>query len=171
MSGPDQPFPTFPGIVFIVAPIIGITGLVCWATIQNRRGFGVMRQFIQQEDEAAAKALAAREVPQIYDIWIQKDTTEGHGERRRSQTDTRGRFGDNKSLSVLVERPLALLGMSPELNSSSGAANLAGFQVLATLVRMPTNIPMMQVSKLGNGINASEVEILVGTCPTRAANT
>lgn len=65
--------PIFPSVIFIVAPILGITGLLCWATIQNRRarGFGM-----RQRDRA--NLLSEEDKPGLYEIWVDNNLELAH---------------------------------------------------------------------------------------------
>lgn len=73
----SRTLPALPSAIFIVLPILGITSLLIWATIQNRRGYGVMRHLEQlqhlEEQANVTKPLSTDKVPELYEIWLQKD--------------------------------------------------------------------------------------------------
>ena len=99
--------PVFPSVIFIVAPIIGITGLLCWATIENRRGFGIRRHLERQRAEANAKTLSIEDAPDIHEVWIRYDVKEiveqpGEGQVTAYSNETRGGdVGDGQPLHLV----------------------------------------------------------------------
>jgi hypothetical protein len=68
--------PLFPSVIFIVAPILGITGLLCWATIQNRRARGFDTRQLRQRD--GTSLLSEEDKPGLYEIWVENNLKVAH---------------------------------------------------------------------------------------------
>jgi hypothetical protein len=92
--------PIFPSLVFISAPIIGVTALLCWATIHNRRGF--VTRFPNRPTEDGM-LLFEDDRPGLYEIWIENNfdspyrDLEGRDPPMQIR-DPHGKLGDPRSL-------------------------------------------------------------------------
>ena len=97
-----QSLPIFPSIIFIIAPVLGITGLLCWATIQNRRRFRT-RQLRQRD---VANLPSEEDEPGLYEIWVDSNLNIANehlvGQDHLMHSDTNGELGDHRSLCMVI---------------------------------------------------------------------